>query len=126
MAARSANCDEAILLNERGYLSEGSTTNIFLASNGALITPSLESGVLPGVTREAVLGIARASNISIVEGQVELTELIEADEAFVTNSIIEIMPLTWFDGKPVGSGKPGQLTNELLAAYRKLIKEELQ
>jgi branched-chain amino acid aminotransferase len=126
MTARAAGCDEAILLNEQGYLAEGSTTNIFLASNGELITPALESGVLPGITREAVLEIARSSNIKILERQVELKELIEAEEAFITNSILELMPLTWFDGKPIGTGKPGQLTEELLAAYRKLVGKALK
>ncbi len=123
MEARAAGCDEAILLNERGYLAEGSTTNIFLVSKGKLVTPSLESGVLPGITREAVLEIAQASNIKTVERQVELKELIEAEEAFVTNSILELMPLTCFDGKPIGSGKAGQLSKKLMAAYRKLINE---
>lgn len=126
MAARAAGCDEAILLNERSYLAEGSTTNIFLASNGELITPSLESGVLSGITREVILEIARASNIKTLERQVELKELIEAEEAFITNSILELMPLTWFEGKPIGTGKPGQLTKELLAAYRKIVDEALQ
>jgi branched-chain amino acid aminotransferase len=126
MQAKAMGCDEAILLNEQGYLAEGSTTNIFLASNGELITPSLKSGVLPGITREAVLEIARASNIKTLERQVELKELIEAEEAFVTNSILELMPLTWFDGKLIGTGKAGQLSKELLAAYRKLVDEALQ
>jgi len=126
MAARAAGCDEAVLLNEQGYLAEGSTTNIFLANNGELITPSLKSGVLPGITREAVLEIARAANIKTMERQVELKELIEAEESFITNSILELMPLTWFEGKPIGTGKPGQLTKELLAAYRKLVDEALQ
>ena len=126
MAARAVGCDEAILLNEHGYLAEGSTTNIFLASNGELTTPSLESGVLLGITREAVLEIARALNIKVLERQVELKELINAEEAFITNSILELMPLTWFEGKPIGTGKPGQLTKELLAAYRKLVNEALQ
>jgi len=125
MAARAAGCDEAILLNEQGYLAEGSTTNIFLASNGELITPSLESGVLPGITREAVLEIAQAANIKTLERQVELKELIEAEEAFITNSILELMPLTWFEGKPIGTGKPGQLTRKLIASYRKLINEAI-
>ena len=126
MAARATGCDEAILLNEQGYLAEGSMANIFLASNGELITPSLESGVLPGITRETVLEIARAANIKTLERQVELKELIEAEEAFITNSILELMPLTWLEGKPIGSGKAGQLTKELLAAYRKLVDEALQ
>ena len=126
MQAKAMGCDEAILLNEQGYLAEGSITNIFLVSKGKLITPSLESGVLPGITREAVLEIARVSNIKTQERQVELQELIEAEEAFVTNSILELMPLTWFDGKPISTGKPGQLTRELIAAYRKLVDEALK
>ena len=126
MAAKAAGCDEAILLNERGYLAEGSTSNIFLVSNGKLITPSLKSGILSGITREVVLEIARLSNIKTLERRVELKELIEAEEAFMTNSIMELMPLTWFEGKPIGSGRPGQLTKELLTAYRKTVDEELQ
>ena len=122
MEARAAGCDEAILLNERGYLAEGSTANIFLVSKGELVTPSLESGVLPGITREAVLEIAQASNIKTAERQVELKELTEAEESFTTNSILELMPLTCFDGKPIGSGKAGQLTKKLMAAYKELVK----
>jgi branched-chain amino acid aminotransferase len=126
MAAKAAGCDEAILLNEQGYLAEGSTTNIFLMNNRELITPSLESGVLPGITREAVLEIASASNIKTVERQVELKELIEAEEAFVTNSILELMPLVSVEGRTIGSGKPGQLTRDLLVAYRKLVDEAVK
>jgi branched-chain amino acid aminotransferase len=125
-AARAAGYDEAILLNEQGYLAEGSTTNIFLASNNELITPSLESGVLPGITREVVIEIARAANIKTLERQVELKALIEAEEAFVTNSILELIPLTWFEGKTIGTGKPGHLTKELMAAFKKLVDEAVK
>jgi branched-subunit amino acid aminotransferase/4-amino-4-deoxychorismate lyase len=136
MTAKAAGCDEAILLNERGYLAEGSTSNVFLVKKSpsieakgwvkVLTTPCLESGILPGITRETVLEIARASNIEAQERQVELKELIEAEEAFVTNSILELMPLTCFDGKPIGTGKPGELTKELLAAYRKTVDEAVK
>jgi len=122
MEAKAAGCDEAIMLNELDYVAEGSTANIFLVSEGELSTPSLESGILPGITREAVLEIARDLNIKTVERQVELGELSRAEEAFVTNSIIEIMPLTWFNGEPIGTGKPGKLTRNLMAAYKKLVK----
>jgi branched-chain amino acid aminotransferase len=125
MEAKAAGCDEAILLNEQGYLAEGSITNIFLVSKGNLITPSLETGVLAGITREAILEIAQDSNISAVEREVELEELREAEEAFVTNSLLEIMPLTWFDRMPVGTGKPGQLTRKLMAGYVKLVNGTL-
>jgi len=125
MAARAAGCDEAILLNEQGYLAEGSSTNIFLVSNGELITPCFESGVLPGITRDAVLEIARTSNIKATERWVELNELIEAQEAFLTNSILELMPLVSVEGRPISTGKPGKLTGDLLFAYRKLVDETL-
>jgi len=126
MAARGAGCDEAIFLNEQGFLAEGSSNNVFLVSNGELITPCFESGVLPGITRDAVLEIARTSNIKATERWVQLNELIKAQEAFVTNSILELMPLTWFEGKPIGTGKPGQLTRKLIAAYRKLVDEAVK
>jgi branched-chain amino acid aminotransferase group I len=124
--ARVARCDEAILLNEGGYLTEGSTTNVFVVKSGELITPSLESGVLPGITREAVLELARSGSIGIRERQVCPEELLEADEAFLTNSILELMPLTRFEGKPVGRGKPGPVTEELLAAYRELVNQSVE
>ena len=124
--ARGSRHDEAIFLNEQGYLAEGSTTNIFLVSHGELITPSFESGVLPGITREAVLEIARASNIRATERLVNLDELVAAQEAFVTNSILELMPLVSLEGKPIGTGKPGKLTGDLLFAYRKLVDEAVE
>jgi branched-chain amino acid aminotransferase group I len=126
MAAKAAGYDEAIFLNEQGYLAEGSTTNIFLVSHGELVTPSFESGVLPGITRDAVLEIARTSNIKATERWVELNELIEAEESFLTNSVLELMPLVSIEGRPVGSGKPGKLTRDLLFAYRKLVDETLR
>jgi len=126
MQARADGCDEAILLNERGYLAEGSTSNIFLVNGGKLVTPSLGSGVLPGITREAVLEIAQDLNIETAERQVALKELIEAEEAFVTNSILELMPLTCFDGRPIGTGKAGQLSKKLMADYRRLVNGALR
>jgi len=125
-AARAAGCDEAIFLNEQGYLAEGSMTNVFLVSYGELITPCFESGVLPGITRDAVLEIARTSNLKATERWVELNELIEAQEAFVTNSVLELMPLVSVEGRLIGSGKPGKLTRDLLFAYRKLVDEAVE
>jgi branched-chain amino acid aminotransferase group I len=125
-AARASGYDEAIILNEKGHIAEGTTTNIFLVSNGGLITPSVESGVLPGITREAVLEIARTSDIRANEMLVKLDELVEAKEAFVTNSVLEVMPLVSIEEKPIGTGKPGKLTRDLLSAYRRLVHEALE
>ncbi len=125
-AARAAGYDEAIFLNEQRHLAEGTTTNVFLVSHGELVTPSFESGVLPGITREAVLEIARTSNIRAAERWVELNELIESEEAFLTNSILELMPLVSVNGRVIGTGKPGKLTGDLLFAYRKLVDEAVE
>jgi branched-chain amino acid aminotransferase len=125
-AATAVGCDEAIFLNEQGYLAEGSSTNIFLVSNGELITPCFESGVLPGITRDAVLEIAGNLHIKVTERWVQLNELIEAQEAFLTNSILELMPLVSVEGRPIGSGRPGKLTRDLLFAYRKLVDQTLR
>ncbi len=123
-AARAAGADEALLLNERGFIAECSASNIFLVTDGVLRTPSLESGVLPGVTREVVLELVPTLGIATVEGQLELRELLIAEEAFLTSSIIEVMPLTQLDGRPVGDGKPGKITRRLMSAYRELVARE--
>ena len=122
--ARAAGAEETVLLNERGFVVEGSSTNVFLLSCQMLITPSIESGALPGITREAVLELAKSMGIMTVVKQVELGELLTAREAFLTNSILEIMPLTRLDDKPIGSGKPGALTQRLMSAYKKLMAKE--
>lgn len=122
--ARAAGADEAMLLNEQGFLAEGSSTNVFLVSDQILITPSIESGALPGITREAVLELAKSMGVTLVVKQVELEELLTAKEAFLTNSILEIMPLIQVDDKPIGSGIPGALTQRLMSAYQELIIEE--
>jgi branched-chain amino acid aminotransferase len=122
--ARAAGVDEVVMLNEKGFLAEGGTTNIFLLSCQMLITPSIESGALPGITREAVLELAKSMGIMTVVKQVELGELLTAAEALLTNSIIEIMPLTRLDNKPIGSGKPGPVTQQLMSSYRELVVKE--
>ncbi|HIE17554.1 MAG TPA: branched-chain amino acid aminotransferase, partial [Dehalococcoidia bacterium] len=102
----------------------GSTTNIFLVSCQMLITPSIESGALPGITRQAILELAQTIGVRAVVKQVELGELVTAREAFLTNSILEIIPLTHLNNKPIGSGKPGNLTRQLMSAYRELVAKE--
>lgn len=124
--ARKAGADEAILLNEHGRLAEASSSNLFVVRGGQLLTPSVGSGVLPGITREAVLELARRLGIYSAERELGFTELAEAEEAFLTNSIIEVMPLTSFAGKPVGSGRPGETTRKLMAAYRDLVERSLR
>ena len=119
--ARAAGVDEALCLNEKGLLAEASMSNIFLVDDGVLRTPGEESGILPGVTRGVVLELASRLGISILEHDVRLDEIAEAQEAFLTNSLIEIMPLTEIAGRHVGSGRPGPVTRRLMADYKKLV-----
>ncbi len=121
--ARAAGVNEVVLLNEKGFVAEGSSTNIFLVSEDMLITPSIESGVLPGITREVVLELAQTIGITSQVGQVELSELFNANEAFLTSSTIEIMPLTRLDNKSIGSGK-GPVTQQLMSSYQELVADE--
>ena len=124
--ARKAGIEEAICLNEKGLLAEASMSNIFLVVDGGLKTPGLDSGVLPGITREAVLELAARLDIDTLEQDISLEELFQAEEAFLTNSLIEVMPLTQVDGNPVGSGKAGPITRKLSAAYKGLVLTEAE
>ncbi len=120
--AVASGAEEAILLNERGFIAECSTSNVFLVAEGILATPSVESGILPGITREAVLELARGLGIDAVEGEIPEADLFQAEEAFLTTSVREVVPITSVNGKPVGSGKPGTVTKRLMAAYKELVE----
>ena len=93
----------------------------FLVSGGALKTPKIENGILPGITREAVLEIAAKAGITTSESNITPGELNNAHEAFLTNSVMEIMPLVEVGGMAIGSRNPGPLTRGLMAAYRELV-----
>ncbi len=120
--ARAAGVDEAICLNEKGLLAEASMSNIFLVNDGILRTPGEESGILPGITRKVVLELASQLGINTFEQDIRLDELFQTQEAFLTNSLMEIMPLTEVGGKPVGSGEAESVTRRLMANYKKLVR----
>ncbi|MDP6782005.1 MAG: aminotransferase class IV [Dehalococcoidia bacterium] len=122
--ARGAGAQEALLLNEKGHLTEGTFTNLFLVKDGTLITTDLASGPLPGITRGAVLELAWVLGVAVAERPVNPSELAAADEAFLTSSVLEVMPLTQVDGRPVGGGGPGRITKSLMAAYRDAVRRE--
>lgn len=123
-AARSLGADEALLLNTGGFVAEGSVSNMFFVTGDAeLVTPSPASGILPGVTREAVLELAAAENLKITERLITPEELPGFTEAFATNSLMGIMPVTAIDSRPLNSG-PGPVTRLLQARYRELVEQE--
>jgi len=122
--AAIAGTDETLFLNEKGRLTEAAGSNLFIVSNGILLTPRYGDGILPGVTRVIVFELAMQLGIKVRELNLEPSKLSGASEAFVTNSMIEIMPLTEVDGQKIGDGQPGPLTLKLMGAYKKLVKEE--
>lgn len=122
--ARRHGADEAILLNTRGFVAEGSASNVFLVHQGRLLTPDVEAGVLLGITRQVVLELVSTLGLEITESEVELSALEDASEAFLTNSVMEVMPLTSLNDRPVGSGRPGPVTGRLRRLYRELVEAE--
>lgn len=122
--AQDAGFDEAILLNTRGQVAEAATSNIFLVKDGALVTPSLISGILPGITRGAVIEIAKRLKIRVVERPVKPAELLRADEIFLTNSLAELIPVIRIGRTRIGSGRPGPLTRLLHLSYQKRVITE--
>ena len=127
--AEAAGMDEALLLNEHGMVAEGSISNVFFAARGDLVTPPLESGILPGITREVVLELAAGSKIRAVEADIKVLDISRFDEAFLTNSVLEIMPLVAIRDRAgktatLGSGRPGEVTKRLMNAYREMVARE--
>jgi len=122
--ARAANVDQAIQLNDKGKVAEASTGNLFIVKDNILKTPKADSGIIPGIVREVLLELAPQMNIEAIETDIELDELFSADEAFLTNVLLEVMPLVSVDGQNIGSGKPGNITRQLMKAYRGLALEE--
>lgn len=109
---------EGIMLNWEGFVAEGTISNIFMVKNGLLQTPHLRTGILEGVTRGLVLELARKENIAVKETVFTPRELLDAEECFITNSTIEIMPVTVIDGKKIGKGAPGPRTKVLMKSYK--------
>jgi branched-chain amino acid aminotransferase len=124
--ARAAGADEALFLDTAGHLAEGAASNVFLVVGGALWTPPLSCGVLPGITRGVVLELAAASGIPVREEPVPPGALRDADEAFLTSSLRALVPVVAIGGDPIGSGRPGPLTLRLLHLYRERVHVELE
>lgn len=108
--AKQKGFDEAIILNERGYITEASRSNVFFAKDNNLFTPSLDCGCLEGVTRKIIFEQAKKHKINISEGKFTLFDLYEADEAFLSNSLMGVMPLAQAEDRVVNNGKAGELT----------------
>ena len=114
---------EGIMRNYRGELAECTTSNLFIIKNGAALTPPLGAGLLPGITREFLFEIGAERRIAVREAVLLDEDLFGADEAFLTSSTRELVPIVRVDDRPVGSGRPGPLTGTLLQAFRQKAQE---
>lgn len=109
---------DALMLNVEGHVTECTTSNLFFVRTGRLCTPSIACGILDGITREVVLLLAQEHGIPVEEGAYTVEALRQAEECFLTNTSMEIMPACQIDNLPVGSGRPGPLTIRLQELFR--------
>jgi branched-chain amino acid aminotransferase len=118
-----AGCIEALMLNQKGEVAECTGDNIFLVRNGVLLTPPLEAGILEGVTRDAVIEVARDADIEVRELPITKHDVYIADECFLTGTAAEIVPVVKVDSRTIGTGKPGPVTRDLEKRFKKLTQQ---
>ena len=124
--AKRSGFDEAILLDHNGNVSEAPGENIFIVKEGQLITPPLSSSALNGITRDAVIKIARDLDIDVTETEIARSELTVSDEIFLTGTAAEITPIIAMDGKKIGNGKPGDITKKMMDKYTDIVMNKNQ
>ncbi|HZV34341.1 MAG TPA: branched-chain-amino-acid transaminase [Verrucomicrobiae bacterium] len=118
--ALNGGCEEAVMLNSEGYVSECTGDNIFIAKAGTLSTPPLAAGALYGITRMVVMELARKQGLTVAEPNLTRYDLFNADECFLTGTGAELIPVVKIDGRVIGAGKPGPVTKRLVSSYRAL------
>jgi len=124
LEARRAGADDAIFLTTDGHLSEATSANLFLVRDEELATPALACAILPGTTRSWILAWGAANGLTPNEGWLTTRDLAEADEAFLCSSVAGVLPVTRFDGSPIGSGLPGPWTGRAREAREAFIGAE--
>ncbi len=124
--AVKARAYEGIMLNWQGYVAEGTISNIFMVKKGVLYTPHANTGILEGVTRDLALRLARKIKVPVKEAMLRPRDFLGSHECFLTNTIVEIMPVRTIDKKTIGNGKPGPVTAALHQAYRKEVRASLK
>jgi len=119
-----AGVPEGIMLSSQGYVSECTGDNLFLVEKGTLVTPPLYIGNLAGITRQAIIDIANEQGIAVREDLFRMHRVYNADEAFLTGTAAEVVPVAKVDGRPIGDGKPGPVTGRLLELFREMTARE--
>jgi branched-chain amino acid aminotransferase len=118
-----AGCIEALMLNHKGEVAECTGDNVFLVRHGVLYTPPLDAGILGGITREAVIEVAREAGIEVRETALTKHDVYVADECFLTGTAAEVVPVVKVDSRAIGIGKPGPITRDLEKRFKKLTQE---
>ena len=113
---------EAIMYNHMGYVAEATGDNVFIVQNGKILTPPISAGSLGGITRNVVINLARQSGYEVLEQNLTRYDLYAADELFLTGTAAEVIGIVEIDGREVGSGKPGQITRELLKKFEQYAR----
>lgn len=122
--ARVANAHEAILLNNEGFIAECTADNLFVVHGGTISTPSPQDGALEGITRGVILELAERAGIPAREARLTRYDLHTADEAFLTGTGAELMPIARFDARAIGTGRVGPITTRLRAEFQQLVRSE--
>jgi branched-chain amino acid aminotransferase len=120
--AIQAGAEEGLLLNERGLVAECTADNVFVVRDGTITTPSFAAGALDGITRRAVFEIAASLGIPMREADISRHDIYIADECFLTGTAAEVIAATKLDQRPIGTGKPGPVTNRVIAAFKELTR----
>lgn len=118
--AINSGADDAVLLDERGFVSEASAANLFIVKNNNIFTPPQTAGILPGITRATVIELARRIGYRVEERDITPIELLTADEVFLTGTAAEIVPVVEISGRKIGDGKPGLVTKRLIEEFEKV------
>src|SRR5690606_28990120 len=118
-----AGCGEALMLNHKGGVAEGTGDNSFLVTGRVVATPPMDAGMLAAITRAAAVELASDMGYDVREQVLTKHDVYVADECFLTGSAAEVVPVVKVDSREIGSGKPGPITAELSAAYHKLVRE---
>ncbi len=122
--ANLAGCDEALMLNGLGHVAEGTGDNFFVVKDGELWTPPTGAGVLLGITRGAIIELAEKMKIPVREKNLTLFDVYTADEAFMTGTAAEVIPVVKLDSRRIGDGKPGEVTKKLMKEFRKIREKD--
>lgn len=117
-----AGCVEALMLNHKGEVAECTGDNIFLVSQGELLTPPIDAGILEGITRDAVIELAQQAGISVRQIPLTKHDVYVADECFLTGSAAEVIPVVKVDSRVIGDGKPGPITLDLTERFHRLTR----